>query len=181
MSSIPFASAYILASVVVLCGCTTPRRQQQAVHTNVEIDNLNARFEQVRERLDASENRQDDLTRAIEDLKREFQSVAGEQSKRVTELSSELRQIDAARARDRDLIVEQISTRMSTLIKQQQQTQAARFTSSEQSGYEHIVKEGQTLSEIASAYGVTMSAIAKANKLPDRNTIRVGQKLFIPE
>ncbi|MDA0322554.1 MAG: LysM domain-containing protein [Verrucomicrobia bacterium] len=26
-----------------------------------------------------------------------------------------------------------------------------------------------------------MAAIAKANKLPDRNTIRVGQKLFIPE
>jgi len=181
MPSVPITSACILTSVVMLCGCTTPRRQQQAVHTNVEIDNLNARFEQVRERLDATENRQDDLTRAIEDLKREMQGVAGEQSERVSELSSKLNQIDAARARDRELIVEQISTKMSTLIKQQQRTQTPRFTSGAQSGYEHIVKEGQTLSEIASAYGVTMAAIAKANKLPDRNTIRVGQKLFIPE
>jgi predicted nucleic acid-binding Zn-ribbon protein len=48
-------------------------------------------------------------------------------------------------------------------------------------GYEHVVKAGETLSEIASAYNVTPGIIIKANNLTNPNSLRVGQKLFIPE
>lgn len=48
-------------------------------------------------------------------------------------------------------------------------------------GYEHEVKPGQTLSEIAAVYGVRAQAIIEANQLTNPNAIRVGQKLFIPE
>ncbi len=47
-------------------------------------------------------------------------------------------------------------------------------------GYEHEVEPGQTLSEIARAYGVRMEAIVKENNLKDAGAIRAGQKLFIP-
>ena len=48
------------------------------------------------------------------------------------------------------------------------------------SGYNHIVEAGQTLSEIARGYGVTVSAIKQANGLKSDN-LRIGQKLFIPD
>ena len=46
--------------------------------------------------------------------------------------------------------------------------------------YEHQVEEGQTLSEIAKAYSVSVSEILNENNIKDASTIRVGQKLLIP-
>ena len=48
------------------------------------------------------------------------------------------------------------------------------------SAYNHIVEAGQTLSEIARGYGVTVAAIKQANGLKTDN-LRIGQKLFIPD
>ena len=48
-------------------------------------------------------------------------------------------------------------------------------------GYEHVVKSGETLSQIATQYGVTVQVIVDANELADPNALRVGQKLFIPQ
>lgn len=45
---------------------------------------------------------------------------------------------------------------------------------------EHVVQPGETLSQIASRYGVTQSAIGIANHISDPKKIRPGQKLIIP-
>ncbi len=45
---------------------------------------------------------------------------------------------------------------------------------------EHSVRKGETLTEIAQAYKVTVQAIKDANKLDNANSISVGQKLQIP-
>jgi hypothetical protein len=44
---------------------------------------------------------------------------------------------------------------------------------------EHVVAAGDTLSSLATAYGVTITAIIKANDLTDR-TLQPGQRLIIP-
>ncbi len=44
----------------------------------------------------------------------------------------------------------------------------------------HVVQRGETLWHISRRYNVTIDAIVLANQLPDRNMIRVGQKLIIP-
>jgi LysM repeat protein len=44
----------------------------------------------------------------------------------------------------------------------------------------HTVKSGETLSEIAKTYGVSVQAIMDANGLPDPNRITTGQVLTIP-
>ncbi|MEM7533043.1 MAG: LysM peptidoglycan-binding domain-containing protein [Chloroflexota bacterium] len=44
----------------------------------------------------------------------------------------------------------------------------------------HVVQPGEGLYEIAVKYDVDISAIANANKLTDRNLLRVGQELIIP-
>ncbi len=47
-------------------------------------------------------------------------------------------------------------------------------------GGTHVVQSGQSLSTIASRYGVTASSIAQANGVTDPNRIRSGQTLTIP-
>jgi LysM repeat protein len=44
----------------------------------------------------------------------------------------------------------------------------------------HVVQQGETLSEIARAYGVTVEEIVQANGLDNPNAISVGQALVIP-
>lgn len=44
----------------------------------------------------------------------------------------------------------------------------------------HVVEEGETLSEIARTYGVSVDQIVKANGLDDPNRLRAGQALVIP-
>ena len=47
-------------------------------------------------------------------------------------------------------------------------------------GGTHVVQAGQSLSSIATRYGVSAAAIAEANGISDPNRIRVGQTLSIP-
>jgi len=44
----------------------------------------------------------------------------------------------------------------------------------------YTVKEGDNLYTLARTFGVTVDALVKANNLPDRSTLRVGQTLVIP-
>ena len=47
-------------------------------------------------------------------------------------------------------------------------------------GVLHIVKRGQTLSDIARTYGVSLTEIVWANRLEDREYIYPGEEFFIP-
>ena len=44
----------------------------------------------------------------------------------------------------------------------------------------YVVREGDTLSEIAARFGVSEQAILEANPLSDPNRLLVGQELIIP-
>lgn len=46
--------------------------------------------------------------------------------------------------------------------------------------YEHVVREGESLSLIAGRYGVSVEEIAAANNIADVAVINVGQVLVIP-
>ncbi len=45
---------------------------------------------------------------------------------------------------------------------------------------EHVVRQGETVGELAQRYDVTINEIASANALDDPDVVRVGQRLAIP-
>jgi LysM repeat protein len=47
-------------------------------------------------------------------------------------------------------------------------------------GAVYVVHAGDTLARIATRYGVTVQAIAQANRIANINLVRVGQRLVIP-
>lgn len=42
----------------------------------------------------------------------------------------------------------------------------------------HVVKKGDNLTKIADKYNTTVDALVKLNNLPDKNNIRIGQKIY---
>ena len=109
---------------------------------------------------------------------------------RLDDLENRIRTVDAARERDKQEIVDKLSRQVAQIVstskssgsssaKKQNSKKSA--SSGSQTGYEHEVQAGETLSAIAGAYGVTTKVILDNNEIKDPNRLRVGQKLFIPE
>lgn len=103
---------------------------------------------------------------------------------RIAALEGQLRNLDAARERDRQEIINILSAKIAQMVapaakpKSSVSTPARRAGAQE--GYEHVVESGQTLSAIAAAYNVSAKSIIEANNLTNPNALRVGQKIFIP-
>ena len=123
----------------------------------------------------------------LEDSLRQSQNANGADiaalQREIASLKGEAAAIRADREAMKKEIVNQISSEVAKLLASQQKAAAAAAASAaaaSQSGYEHKVQSGQTLSAIAQAYGVPVEKIKKANGLKS-DVIRVGQTLFIPD
>ena len=121
----------------------------------------------------------------IERLKNQTEIIADEREgiyediryvkSRLDEIERLLDGAEAARIRDKQESLDLLSTQISEILKSQQPAHLS------DTGYEHVVEAGQTLSDIALAYKVRVQSIVQANNLPNANNITAGQKLFIPE
>ena len=122
----------------------------------------------------------------LEDNVRQSQNASGADlaalQREITSLKGEISAIRADRGTMKKEIVSEISAEVAKLLAAQQKAAAATAAAStaSQSGYEHKVQSGQTLSAIAQAYSVSVEKIKKANGLKS-DVIRVGQTLFIPD
>ena len=96
----------------------------------------------------------------------------------VDDLQRQIRALDAARGQDKKQIYDDISQKVTGLLKT---TTPVATRTSAQTGYEHVVQSGESLSAIAAAYKAKVPAIVKANNLKSADQIFVGQKHFIPD
>lgn len=179
----------LLMAAVFASGCMVNPREQQEVMQRQREDNLMLQEElrRLRARLDAVE---DDMQR----MSQQVSAAGAEQTRAVQgqmqginatldDLNKRIRAVDAAREQDKKEIVTRLSSEMAELMKRQQAARSpapARPRQISDTGYEHVVQSGETLSAIAKAYGVTTADIIAANNIDNPNNLRVGQKLFVP-
>jgi len=179
----------VLALLAILAGagCVTtqdaapPASQADVGYLREEIRRLNAR-------LDATAA---ELGRAQGDMMAASSAQAGYASAaelrsvqtQLDDLQRQIRALDAARAQDKKQIYDDISQKVAGLIAASRPAASSRAgtRSGSQSGYEHPVQQGEFLSTIAAAYGVTVQSIVEANNLKSADQIYVGQVLFIPD
>lgn len=171
-----------LLATLLLSGCMTytPPGQRRAVAQREDQLLLEERFSKLEGRIEGLESNLDRIDRALLKMERETGS-----SDEIRMLQSELKglqqqitALDSARIKDRKEVVDHMSKEVAKLI---QQTSSSQNQAGSGYGREHTVGPGQTLSEIAAAYGVKTSAIIKANSLKNPDRLQVGQTLFIPE
>ncbi len=178
-----------LGLVLVGTGCVTtqdagppPASQADVGYLREEIRRLNARLDatdselgRIQGDLMASRSSQPSMASASQ-----LQSVKTE----VDDLQRQIRAVDAARTKDKKQIYDDLTKKISKLLKSSSSGSSSRSSArrtGSQSGIEHVVKSGQTLSQIASAYGVTTRVLVEENGLKSADAIYAGQKLFIPE
>ena len=97
-------------------------------------------------------------------------------------LDKRIHQLTSRQAKDKQEIIDKLSDKISTLMKKSAaRAETTRNAQGTAYGYEHTVQAGETLSEIAKEYRVSIRAIINANRLASPDELRVGEKLFIPE
>jgi len=181
----------IMAVLVNLLGCVTMQDSGEVTQQQEDMLLLKEDLNRTKGKLETLEMEYQRLLHELDGIQGAATSSKGATSStqaRIDELARRLSVLEGARAKDRQVIVDQLSGKMADIIgdrttgksspKRKSITTSTRTTG--MTGYEHVVKEGETLSAIAAAYKVKISAIVEANKLQSPDTLRTGQKLFIP-
>lgn len=188
MKTLIWMPAFVLL-VLVSGGCITlpeeARRQEEArtveeARRQKVLNDLRSDIDQVKERVKTLETAQEELARQNDALNKASVKDQRALQEKVAALDRSIRQMEADRARLQQQIVDELSGKMTEIMKNQAvalPTPAKTPTT----GYEHVVKSGETLSQIAAAYKVKAQAIVEANNITNPNALRPGQKLFIPE
>ncbi len=159
---------FILPAALLLSGCQT--YQSQAVHTR-----------QTEDRLIEQEN-QRRMAGRLETLEMEIGRISRELDEMHRNVETRFAAIELKSERDKREMVNRLTAQLEKLLKQAAPPAAAPAASGGNAyGYEHIVRQGETISTIAKAYNVTPKAVIEANKIKNPSLIRIGQKLFIPE
>ncbi len=177
---LPFAAGL----AAVLSGCvTTQDTSAPPPASQADVHYLREELRRFNARLDASDAEVGRLTgemRASRSGQPETASASQVQAMQaqIDDLQRQIRALDAARIQDKKDIYDDISKKVASLLKT---PPASSSRSASQSGYEHVVQAGESLSAIAAAYKVKVSAIVQANNLKSADQIFVGQKLFIPD
>ncbi len=172
-------------------GCATMQDgDEPPPASQADVNYLREEIRRLNSRLEASESElgrvQGDVM-ASQSSQPSYASAAQVQSMQtqLDDLQRQIRALDAARAQDKKEIYDDISKKIATLLKSSSTSSSAsrppRPRSGSQTGIEHVVQPGESLSKIASAYGVKMDVIIEENGLTNADSIRVGQKLFIPD
>ncbi len=196
-AGIPFLQAAAAVAVTLwTAGCYTlpDRRAQEAARAREDQLIQQERQARLEGRFQSLELENQQLRAEIERLRQQMAGSAEDRARlaQIDDLARRVRDIEARREKDRQEIIDTLSKKIADLVGRSGGAGATSSstgrkpatgggTSSSKYGYEHIVKSGEALSAIASAYGVSVKAILDANGLTDPNKLRVGQKLFIPE
>jgi nucleoid-associated protein YgaU len=171
--------AVLACGGLALCaGCETlSTSQREEVQAQTDMQRMEGNIVRLNDRVGALSASQEDIRRQMDGSRGSYDERIRQLEDKVAALERSLQASEQARQSDRKEIVDQLSTKISGIVGPSPQRSSAR----RETGVEHVVQPGQTLSAICAVYGVSVSAVVKANGLKDANSIRVGQKLFIPD
>ena len=186
--------ATLCVGALLTSGCVTTydnTRTRQVVQEREDILLLREDIRRLSGRVEIIESELDRIARDLHQQRAEQTraSQTGQQASeaRIADLDRRIAEVDRLREQDKKEIVERLSKTIEQMMRTAtppRGSSGARSTSTAATsgrGVEHVVGPGQTLSEIASAYGVTSKVIIDANQLRNPDRLQVGQKLFIPD
>ena len=160
--------------------------QEQNTRVTGRIEGLELETQKLRADIDALRASQARSSSASSDL----QALRAE----LGDFDRRIRSMEAAREKDKQELVDVLSKKIAQIVgggapvetsgrkkSGGSKTSSGGGTKASNGGGEYVVKSGDSLSAIASANGVTVSALMEANGIKKANQIRVGQKLVIPK
>ncbi len=178
---------YILPTVLLMAGCVTDeianKQDVRLVRTQV-----NEQVIQLEDRINALTGQVDGLERNIENLQQKMGSLENSVSnkmfnyqKEVKEMQNELKSTKKSLSDDferkMNIVIEEVINENKKIAEKINVLQKDKYDL----GVYHTVDRGETLSHIASKYGISVDDIISSNELENPDRLKVGQKLFIPQ
>ena len=111
-----------------------------------------------------------------DDLNLEFQKLnnsISELEKKMMDQAESLKQLDSqlVELKNSPPVAQLKATKKETLPAQESIKTTTRV---------HVIKSGETFSKVSKLYGVSLTALMKANKNLNPNALRIGQEIVIP-
>lgn len=155
----------ILPVAGLLTGCETIQLQTAATRARTAEDQRIAMEHQQR------------MAGRLETIEMEMARISRDLDTLRVQLGSRCAAIEQKSEQDKREMVARVSGELDKLAKQA----AAAPAPAGAYGIEHTVRPGETLSTIATAYGVQVKKLIEVNNIQNPNVLSVGQKLFIPQ
>ncbi len=157
---------------------TAMRQREDMLVVQENTQRRTARIETLEFEIDALRR---ELDRVRQDTLRATEMEVDALGVQIDAVDQRVNALENHREKDRKEIVDTLSKKMAGIMKQSGGSSSRSSGRRSEYGYEHTVTSGQTLSEISSAYGVSVKVIMEENNITNPNQLRVGQVLFIPE
>lgn len=166
------------------------RREARIAELENTVRRLGSELDEMGSSINNVSSRADTYTRQVDARSSDAAVLRAEIAALHEELNAVKAKVDAIPATFSSLLEENRKAVMADVDRAIRASAASRPTSGGSSTgkraggsgkyYEHQVGDGQTLSEIAKVYEVSVSDIMSENNINDASLIRVGQKLLIP-
>lgn len=158
--------------------------EEVQVRLGEEIGNIKTVLSNLQENIGVITERLDRISEEDEKTSENFDETVKKLSDEIIEIKKELSDLtalyeDLKQKTDKRmlLIIEEVTKENEEIRKQ---IRSIKSESVAATGNYHIVKSGETVSEIARIYGVTISSIMEANGMDDPHKLYIGQKIIIP-
>lgn len=183
------ARALLCIALACLTGCNTLNDSDRMIaHEREDMNIMRADIDRLSGRLEQMEMENARLGREVEQVRGAVSSAGSDRAEaqaRMSDIERRLQALDAAREKDRQAIIDQLSAKISEILKAGRAAPARPRTASRSEAAGggqavHEVQAGETLSAIAARYKVRIDDIIQANGLQDPDHLVNGQKLVIP-
>ena len=159
----------LIAATLLLSGCQSPYYQSRSAQTGQTEDQRIA--QETQRRMDGR----------LETLEMEISRISGELDSLRRNLDTRCAAIEQKSETDKRELIARLSGQLEKLLVKAAPPAAAPTSGGSAYGIEHVVRPGETLSTIATAYGASVKKLIGINNLKNPDRLFVGQKLFIPE
>jgi LysM repeat protein len=161
----------ITGIILGLCTFLSP-----AARSAESLEVLEEKINHLTSIVEDLEFRQKKLEEQLDKVKEDLRNIgSSETSADLKALQDRIAAIDAAREKDKRVIIDELSRQLAAISSGK-----TIASGKPASGHEHTVAKGETLSSIAKAQGCSVADLKKLNNLTSDN-ISVGQKLVIPQ
>ena len=183
------ARALLCIALACLTGCNTLNDSDRMIaHEREDMNIMRADIDRLSGRLEQMEMENARLGREVEQVRGAVSSAGSDRAEaqaRMSDIERRLQDLDPAREKDRQAIIDQLSAKISEILKAGRAAPARPRTASRSEAAGggqavHEVQAGETLSAIAARYKVRIDDIIQANGLQDPDHLVNGQKLVIP-
>lgn len=160
---------------------------EELIELKEDINSLSGKRDELQYKMEKLQQKQSQQSNELNTtLKGWRKDIQGNVEKKIANINTRIRSIEKKQKQDKKelkgrmkIILEEVTKENTELRRQIRALRKSLNANTEEDYY--TISAGDTLSQISDIFGVSIKSIMKANNIANPNSIRIGQKLIIPQ